>query len=214
MRSALPHALLLVSFLLLLPILMTGGGAAPAAGASQAASGQASEPHPPSVPLFPDLTFAGQTPAAQDWYAQGFTLTNEGRYSEALIAYGNALSLNRSLLNAWYYSGDALFRLGRYQEALLAFENATAADPDFVDAYFYESLIYHRLGRSQDEKEALGRGLLAADRKNAKEGAGVPPPEGTPGAVPQPVSAAIPFLGAGLAAGLRRLIRRNRVREA
>jgi hypothetical protein len=83
-----------------------------------------------------------------------------------------------------------------------------------VDAYFYEARVYHRLGRSQDEKNALRKGLLAADRRKAREEAGSPPAAGIPGPVSQPVSAAIPFLGAGMASGLRRFMRRDRDRES
>jgi tetratricopeptide (TPR) repeat protein len=133
----------------------------------------------------------------------------EGRYTEALQAYGRALSYNRSLLNAWYYSGDALFRLGRYTEALLAFGNATAVDPDFVDAYFYESLVYERLNRSRDEKDALRRGLEAADRRKAAEGAGTRASSTSAGPVPVPVSPGTAFLGACLALGFRGLWRRH-----
>jgi tetratricopeptide (TPR) repeat protein len=151
------------------------------------------------------VSFTWQTAAAQDWYEQGFALTNEERYSDALVAYGKALSLNPSHLNAWYYSGDALFRLGRYHEALLAFENATAVDPDFVDAYFYESLVYDRLGRSRDGKDALRRGLEAADRRMAKGGNQGAETTTAGSSLPEPITLAMAALGIALAAGFRSL---------
>jgi tetratricopeptide (TPR) repeat protein len=161
-----------------------------------------------SLPPLPNVSFATQTPTAQDWYEQGFVLTNEGRYADALVAYGEALSRNRSLLNAWYYTGDALFRLGRYSEAILAFSNATAVDPDFVDAYFYESLVFEKLGRYQDRKDALQEGLSAADRKKAAEEKQAAVPAIGHGSLPVPLPPVVPMIGIALAVGLRSLTRK------
>ena len=134
-------------------------------------------------------SFPPQTLTAQDWYNRGFALTSEERYAEAVPAYEQAVALDSTLLNAWYYLGDAFFRLGRYREALLAFGNATAIDPDFVEAWFYEGQIYRQLGYPEEEKEALRRGLEAAERRVAEETAGsrgTPPPNsvGLPAGVP------------------------------
>ena len=201
MRSPLPPACLLA--LLLIPVIAAGGqslltGGAPGIGNQ-------------SLPLLPNVSFADRTLAAQDWYEQGFALTNREQYDEALLAYERALSYDRSLLNAWYYEGDALFRLGRYEEALLAFSNATAVDPDFVDAYFYESRVYGQLGRLEEQRDALQRGLEAADRKvAAQQGAGVHP--GTAGREPasEPLLPVLALLGTGMAIGLRAFLRRGR----
>ncbi|MDD1667440.1 MAG: tetratricopeptide repeat protein [Methanomicrobiales archaeon] len=198
MRSACTPALLLA---LLFPAMLAAGGPAASADALFPAGSGAGSPggSDAPVPLFPNISFPERTIAAQAWYERGFALTNEGRYTEAVLAYRNALAADPSHLNAWYYLGDALFRLGRYEEALLAFGNATAADPDFVDAYFSESRVYGKLGMHREEKEALARGLEAADRRSA---AGVAETRVTGGAVPQPVSPVIPLLGAGSAAVL------------
>ena len=197
---------------LLVPIIVTGGYATAGSGPGMSPGLAGGSPgiSDRSLPLFPNVSFPERTLAAQDWYEQGFTLTNEERYSEAIQAYEMALSSNRSLLNAWYYSGDALFRLGRYGESLLAFGNATSVDPDFVDAYFYESLVYEKLGRYQDEKDALRRGLEAADRRKTVEEAVPLSTASTPGSLPEPVSPGIALLGTGIALGFRGFMRRER----
>ena len=179
MRDGFRFGCLLIFLFSLAPVVVPGVHAL--AAGSSGTSGD-------SLAAFPNVSFPGQVPTAQDWYDQGFALTNEGRYEEALQAYGEALALNRSLLNAWYYSGDALFRLGRYKDALLAFGNATAVDPDFVDAYFYESAVYAKMGRYQDQKDALGKGLEAADRKEASAAAIRTPPATGGAAASVPVS--------------------------
>jgi len=210
MERASLHAGLLM--FLLIHLMVTGGvametvgsGLTPdPAGTTPGISGQ-------SLPNLPNLSVTNRTLAAQEWYEQGFTLTIEERYGEALQAYGKALSYNPSLLNAWYYSGDALFRLGRYKEALLAFGNATAVDPDFVDAYFYESRVYGRLNRSQEEKDALERGLEAAQRRETAEETGTRAAPAIMAPVPEPVSPGTAFLGAGSALGFCGLRRRHR----
>lgn len=210
MRSAFPLTGLLA--LLLIPIIVTGGYASAVAGedASPQTMGGALGTDNRSLPLFPNVSFAERTLAAQDWYEQGFALTNEERYGEALLAYEKALSYNHSLLNAWYYTGDALFRMGRYSEALLAFSNATAVDPDFVDAYFYESLVYEKLGRYQDQKDILRKGLEAADRKEAGKGAEAHPVAPAQGPLPEPLPPEVSLLGAIMAVGLRAFMRRDR----
>ena len=208
MRGASPHAVLLV--FILLPMIMPGGCAAAGAVAvtPQESPAGSLESLDHSLPL-PNVTFARETLGAQDWYEQGFALTNEGQYGDAILAYGKALSLNRSLLNAWYYTGDALFRLGRYSEAILAFENATAVDPDFVEAYFYESMVYGKLGRSRDEEDTLRKGLDAADRKKAAEENQTAVPAGGPGSLPEPLLPVIAPLGIALAMGLWSLRRQE-----
>jgi tetratricopeptide (TPR) repeat protein len=210
MRSAFPSTGLLA--LLLIPIIVTAGYAAAVAG-----SGSSLQPlggtfgtGNRSLPFFPNVSFTESTFAAQDWYEQGFALTNEEQYSEAILAYQKALSYNRSLLNAWYYEGDALFRLGQYSDALLAFSNATAVDKDFVDAYFYESLVYERLGRSQDQKDALRRGLEAADRQEAAKGEGSHSAATAQEALSEPLPPGVSVFGVMAALGLFSFMRRDR----
>jgi hypothetical protein len=179
MRSASIAAALLLSALLAVGGAAVSGGPLPTGGSEAGFPGGSGEP----LPLVPNLSFPERTVAAQVWYR-------------------NALAADRSHLNAWYYLGDALFRLGRYGEALLAFRNATAVDPDFVDAYFYEGRVYGKLGMPAEEKEALGRGLDAADRRSAAEETETRGTGETGEAVPQPLPLLVPVMGAGIAAAL------------
>jgi hypothetical protein len=198
MRSASIAAALLLSALLAVGGAAVSGGPLPTGGSEAGFPGGSGEP----LPLVPNLSFPERTVAAQVWYERGLALTTEGRYAQAVTAYRNALAADRSHLNAWYYLGDALFRLGRYGEALLAFRNATAVDPDFVDAYFYEGRVYGKLGMPAEEKEALGRGLDAADRRSAAEETETRGTGETGEAVPQPLPLLVPVMGAGIAAAL------------
>jgi tetratricopeptide (TPR) repeat protein len=212
MRSVFLHAVLFL--VVLLPMIFIGRcTAGDGAGTTRELPAGSPDTLERSLPLLPNVSFPGQTLAAYDWYEQGFVLTSQERYSEALTAYGKALSLNRSLLNAWYYSGDALFRLGRYDEALLAFGNATAVDPDFVDAYFYESLVYDRLGRPREGKDALRKGLEAAERRMEKGGYRGAGAATAGGFLPAPDTPVIASLGIALAVGFRSLRRKGRIPE-
>ncbi len=208
MRSAFTTAILLA---LLTPAMLAAGVPAASAdalfpvGPGGGSPGGSDAP----VPLFPNISLPERTIAAQAWYERGFALTNEERYADAVPAYRSALAADPSHLNAWYYLGDALFRLGRYEEALLAFGNATAADPDFVEAYFYEGKVYGKLGMHREEKDALGQGLGAADRRKAREGAGAGQENGDREALAQPVSPGTAILGASMATGLWIISRRE-----
>jgi len=199
MKSAALHAVLITC--ILLPLFAAGVAGVPPVTARSA--GEQPGARDRSF-LLPNISIPARTPSAQDWYEQGFALTSEERYADAITVYEKALAANHSLLNAWYYLGDALFRSGRYQEALHAFGNATAIDPDFLDAYFYESLVYDRLGRVQEGKDALEKGLEAADRMKAGKAANTSPE--AKGALPLPVPTGTPVLAAGMAALLRALL--------
>jgi len=201
--------LVVITACLILSASVAAGSVAVGAGGSAPGGRDGDPPGAGNPPvLFPNVSFPTRAMGAQDWYEEGFALTSEERYTEAVPAYEQAVALDSTLLNAWYYLGDALFRLGRYQEALLAFGNATAIDPDFVDAYFYEGLVYRQLGLPQEEKAALGQGLEAADRKQVKEGAKAP--AGSSGEVPVPVSPGVALLGTGAACALRASIQRRK----
>ena len=195
-------SLVVIAACLILPASVAAVSGAVGAGVSAPGGRDGVAPGAGNPPvLFPNVSFPTRARGAQDWYEEGFALTSEERYTEAVPAYEQAVALDSTLLNAWYYLGDALFRLGRYQEALLAFGNATAIDPDFVDAYFYEGLVYRQLGLAEEEKAALGQGLEAADRKQAKEAA--KPPRESSGEVPVPVSSGVALLGVGAACAFR-----------
>ena len=45
-----------------------------------------------------------------------------GKYNEALIAYGNAVSIEPSFLEAWNCRGEALERVQNYDQALAAYD--------------------------------------------------------------------------------------------
>jgi tetratricopeptide (TPR) repeat protein len=208
MRRTLLYAAL-IACLLITPMAQRGSAIPAPTGSALAGPGRDPDGGGESpFQLFTNISFPSRTPSAEDWYGQGFALTSAERYSEAVTAYERALAANRSLLNAWYYLGDALFRLGRPHDALLALGNATAVDPDFVDAYFYEALIYRQLGLHQEEKEALGRGLEAVDRREVKETTRDTP--GVPGSIPAGIPPGIPLLATGIALSGLAFRQRNR----
>jgi tetratricopeptide (TPR) repeat protein len=54
----------------------------------------------------------------QDWYQQGNTLRDAGRYEEALASYERALEYNPYDYWAWYWRADILNTWGCFEEAL------------------------------------------------------------------------------------------------
>ena len=100
MRSAFPPTGLLA--LLLVPIIVTGGYATAVAGSNSSLQplGGTLGTENRSLPLFPNVSFTERTLAAQDWYEQGFALTNEERYSKqaADLAWGRTIQFLKKYL--------------------------------------------------------------------------------------------------------------------
>lgn len=65
---------------------------------------------------------------------RGYALAREGRYAEAVAAFGKAPA------NA-YDRGNSLVKTGRYKEALDAYDDAIEADPEDSDARFNKAIV-------------------------------------------------------------------------
>jgi tetratricopeptide (TPR) repeat protein len=87
-----------------------------------------------------------QPPMYDDSYQKmGHAFMNEGKWSEAIHSYEQAVALNPVFGQAWLGMGMALERRHRWDEALYAFKNAADADPEFAPARYL-------LGRSLERK--------------------------------------------------------------
>jgi len=100
-----------------------------------------------------------QPPMYDDSYQKmGHAYMNEGKWSEAIHSYEQAVALNPVFGQAWLGMGIALERRHRWDEALNAFIHAADADPEFAPARYL-------LGRSLERKglveEAIAEYVLA-----------------------------------------------------
>lgn len=98
----------------------------------------------------------GQPPAAEPEGApllarelidKGYSLTELGRYEEALTAYDQALEQQPDFSWAWARKGRTLRLLDRYDDALKCYDKALVLQPRYAWAWNGKGVILERLGR-------------------------------------------------------------------
>ncbi len=110
------------------------------------------------------------TPASSrtrdEWLKVGHDHYNAARYSEALLAYDKAVSLDDKYPRAHYNRGRALNELKRYEEALAACELVLSLDPKYASAYNVKANALDYLGR-YEEAVVMYDLALSFDPKNS-----------------------------------------------
>jgi len=91
---------------------------------------------------------------AKDFFEQGNTLVNEKNYSEAIIAYDRAITLEPGYFEAWNGKADALNRAQQFTEALVASDQALNLKPDYVQGWINRGYILYNLNRTDEELKA------------------------------------------------------------
>jgi tetratricopeptide (TPR) repeat protein len=106
---------------------------------------------------------------ASDWYNHGLSLSNNGKYEEALQAFYTARSMDENFYNKRvgisYPIGWTLAKLGKYEEALKEFDNALNNCPTWEIspwAYYCKGWVLAKLGRYDEALEAINNGLVIA----------------------------------------------------
>src|SRR6266487_1203256 len=87
----------------------------------------------------------------QEWFDEGFALSNLTRDEEALAVFEQAIRLNPNDVLAYYQKGVNLHDLKRYEEAIAAHDQAIHLNPDFAEAYYKKG---KSLGQLKKPKEA------------------------------------------------------------
>lgn len=105
-------------------------------------TGAEPEPEPEGLPL-----------AARELIDKGYSLTELGRYEEALVAYDQAITQQPDLSWAWARKGRTLRLLERYDDALACYDKALELQPRYAWAWNGKGVILERLNRVA---EAMG----------------------------------------------------------
>lgn len=101
----------------------------------------------------------GQAPAAEPEGApllarelidKGYSLTELGRYEEALTAYDQALDQQPDFSWAWARKGRTLRLLDRYTDALACYDKALTLQPRYAWAWNGKGVILERLNRMDE----------------------------------------------------------------
>jgi len=99
-----------------------------------------------SVPVSNSATVSD----AEFWFNQGVTLSELGRYEEALANFDQLISLQPNDYQAWNNRGFVLSELGRHEEALANFDQVISIQPDYYHAWFNRGVVLGELGRHEE----------------------------------------------------------------
>jgi tetratricopeptide (TPR) repeat protein len=86
--------------------------------------------------------------SAFDWLNYGNQLWRFERFSEAVSAFEQAISLQGDFYQAYYGKGLAFWYAGKNPEALVAFEQATQLYPNFPSAWRYQGSTLKQLKKN------------------------------------------------------------------
>lgn len=87
-----------------------------------------------------------ESQSSQYYYNQGSGLYGQGKYSEAIARYTQAIEYDRKFDRAYYYRGVCHCESGRYKQGLQDLDKAIEIKPDFTDAYYYRGFVRKTLG--------------------------------------------------------------------
>jgi tetratricopeptide (TPR) repeat protein len=104
----------------------------------------------------PILSASEETSSVQD---KCKSLTDQGKYEDAIICYDEIIALNRSDANTLFKKGISLFYLGRQDEALQALNNSTDIDPKNAKTWHAKGAVLNELGRIAEFLSAEERAI-------------------------------------------------------
>jgi hypothetical protein len=92
----------------------------------------------------------------------GLTLTEEGKYKEAVNHYNKAIQMKPDFIIAYNNRGLAYFNLGQYQNAINDFSESIRLKPDSANGYYLRGAVYFFEGINEqgcfDEQKACELG--------------------------------------------------------
>lgn len=101
----------------------------------------------------PVVEVTGPALEARELMDKGYSLTELGRYEEAIEAYNQATTLQPRYAWAWARKGRTLRLLNKHDDALFAYEQALALDPRYAWAWRGKGMILERLDRWDEALE-------------------------------------------------------------
>jgi len=87
-------------------------------------------------------------------YEQGNVSLEAKNYSQAVLAFDHAITLEPDYFEAWNAKADALNRAGNYTAALAASDQVISLNPDYVRGWINRGFILYNLGRYTEELKA------------------------------------------------------------
>jgi tetratricopeptide (TPR) repeat protein len=84
------------------------------------------------------------------WNNLGIILFRQGKYRDAVNAFGQATDTDPEFTNAWYNKSLALIHLGKETEALRALDKAIKLNPRDAEAQSQRALIVRKMAQVSD----------------------------------------------------------------
>lgn len=82
-----------------------------------------------------------------DVFYRGNTLSDQGKYDEAIREYDRVINFNPNIAEAWCNKGVALVNLGKYDAALNALNKAIEIDPQIAEAWNGKGTVLYAQGK-------------------------------------------------------------------
>jgi pentatricopeptide repeat protein len=99
-----------------------------------------------------DRVFALRKPGPKDWFNRGLVLQYQKRYSEAVLAYEQALAGDSRLINALQNLGNCYCEIGSWQKAVEIFNQMIEKDSSKADAFISRGVAYQSMGQLEEAK--------------------------------------------------------------
>ncbi|MEM9772251.1 MAG: tetratricopeptide repeat protein, partial [Cyanobacteria bacterium P01_D01_bin.73] len=66
----------------------------------------------------------GHSKGHEEWFEEGYGLSQDQRYGEAIVCYDEAIKLKSDYYAAWMNRGNVCLQLGRYEDSVMSFDRA------------------------------------------------------------------------------------------
>ncbi len=108
-------------------------------------------------------------PTAEELYDRGVDLFAEGKYDEAIAAYGEALGIDPGFVDALHGLAMAHAEKGELEAAIAAAKRITEASADDPLGYTGLSMLYQRAGRIAEAEAAANQARVLEWKQQLKK---------------------------------------------
>jgi tetratricopeptide (TPR) repeat protein len=108
-------------------------------------------------------------PTAEELYDRGVDLFAEGKYDEAIAAYGEALGMDPGFVDALHGLAMAHAEKGDLEAAIAAAKRITEASADDPLGYTGLSMLYQRAGRIAEAEAAANQARVLEWKQELKK---------------------------------------------
>ncbi len=99
-----------------------------------------------ATPTDPSGQVSAMTGGVGELMSTGNQLMDAGRYEQAILHYGQALTLDSTLVDVRVDRGSCYFAIESYQDAITDFTSAIAIKPAHTTAHFNLGIVHGALG--------------------------------------------------------------------